>query len=144
MNIEESYENISIEQIRSEILRFKNDIISQQLDQYYNTKSFSEILGVSRKELGHSNFIAWLLNEQESHNLGAYPLKKFLEILVIASLDYHSLNNKDIFDSIITGDISIKSLTIDTEKYIAGIGRVDIYIETELFDSSGTHKLSIT
>ena len=41
-----------------------------------------EIFGVSRKELIHNNFIAWLLGNQESHNLGNYTFKKFLEILV--------------------------------------------------------------
>ena len=78
-------DNLTIDQIRNEIIKFKNDVGSQHLDKYYSTKSYSEILGVSRKELSHSHFLAWLLNNQESHNLSSYPIKKFLEILVISS-----------------------------------------------------------
>ena len=78
MEITEDYDGLTIDQIRNEIIKFKNDVDSQRLDSYYSTKSYSEILGVSRRELSHSNFIAWLLNDQESHNLSSYPIKKFL------------------------------------------------------------------
>ena len=97
---QEDFEELSIDNIRNEIIKFKNDVISQKLDKYYSTKSYSEILGVSRRELSHSNFIAWLLNNQESHDLSSYPIKKFLEILVISSQEKHQLEHKKLFDSI--------------------------------------------
>ena len=49
-------ENFTLEQIRTEIIRFKNDPSSQKLENFYYSKSFSEILGVSRREISHSNF----------------------------------------------------------------------------------------
>ncbi len=50
-------ENFTLEQIRTEIIRFKNDPSSQKLENFYYSKSFSEILGVSRREISHSNFL---------------------------------------------------------------------------------------
>ena len=38
------------------------------------------ILGVSKKELPHSNFLAWFFNVKESHNLGDYAIKEFIKI----------------------------------------------------------------
>ena len=39
-----------------------------------------EILKVSHKELQHSNFLAWLLSPQETHNLGDFAFKEFIKI----------------------------------------------------------------
>lgn len=39
-----------------------------------------EILRVARKELQHSNFLAWLFNPNESHNLGDFAIKEFIKI----------------------------------------------------------------
>ncbi|MBL4759351.1 MAG: PD-(D/E)XK nuclease family protein [Mariprofundaceae bacterium] len=139
----ESHDKLSIDQIRNEIIKFKNDAVSQRLSTYYNTKSYSEILGVSRKELSHSHFIAWLLNSQESHNLASYPIKKFLEILVISSMADQFHEHKELFDAIIIGDISIDNLNVVTEKAIRNIGRVDIYIEADIVYSGKQQKLRL-
>ena len=125
-------EDITLDQIRNEIIKFRNDVVSQKLESYYGTKSLGEIFGVGRKELAHSNFIAWLLSNQESHNLGNDPFKKFLEILVLSSRDQQSDTHKKIFDAIITGDLSVNDLQIVTEKSIEGVGRLDILIEAEV------------
>jgi hypothetical protein len=42
--------------------------------------SLMNILGVSKKELPHSNFLAWFFNVNESHNLGDYVIKEFIKI----------------------------------------------------------------
>ena len=39
-----------------------------------------DILRVSHKELQHSNFLAWLFNPNESHNLGDFAIKEFVKI----------------------------------------------------------------
>lgn len=39
-----------------------------------------EILGVAHRELQHSNFLAWLFNPNESHNLGDYAVKEFIKL----------------------------------------------------------------
>lgn len=125
-------DDITLDQTRNEIIKFHNDVDKQKLEKYYGTKSLGEIFGVSRKELAHSGFIAWLLRNRESHNLGCYPFKKFLEILVLSSRDQQTEKHKKIFDAIITGDLSVKDLQIDTEKNIKDVGRIDILIEAKI------------
>ncbi len=122
------YSNLTLDQARNEIIKFKNDVVSQRLENYYSTKSLGEIFGVSRKELAHSNFIVWLLGNQESHNLGNYPFKKFLDILVLSSMGTQSEAHKSLFDSIITGDLTVDDLQIYAEKSIKSVGRIDILI----------------
>ncbi|MDQ3131179.1 MAG: PD-(D/E)XK nuclease family protein, partial [Acidobacteriota bacterium] len=39
-----------------------------------------EILGVAHRELQHSNFLAWLFNPNESHNLGDFAIKEFIKL----------------------------------------------------------------
>ena len=123
----EDFEELTLSSIRNEIIKFKNDVVSQKLDNYYSSKTYSEILGVSRREISHSNFIAWLLCDKESHNLSSYPIKKFLEILVMSGKDDQPVKYKELFDSIIIDDIEVENLEIMTERSIKNVGRVDIY-----------------
>lgn len=39
-----------------------------------------EILGVAHRELQHSNFLAWLFNPNESHNLGDFAIREFIKL----------------------------------------------------------------
>lgn len=140
---EKDFEELTLSSIRNEIIKFKNDIVSQKLDRYYSSKSFSEILGVSRRELSHSNFIAWLLRDKESHNLSTFPIKKFLEILVMSSSSSQVEKHKELFDSIIVDDLKVDSLEISTERYIHNVGRVDIYVEAKLAYADKQQKIRI-
>lgn len=137
------YNDLTLDQIRNEIIKFKNDIVSQRLESYYGTKSLGEIFGVSRKELAHSNFIAWLFGNQESHNLGSYPFKKFLEILVLSSKGIQAEEHKILFDSIITGDLTVDGLQTFTEKSIKSVGRVDIVLEADIVYFETAKKLRV-
>ena len=51
------FECIQLSEILNSIIKFNNDVTTQLLKAYYNEKSYSEILGVRRRELSHSNFI---------------------------------------------------------------------------------------
>lgn len=44
-------------------------------------------MGWTRQELRHSSFLRWLLDPNESHGLGPYPLRQFLKALASASTD---------------------------------------------------------
>ncbi len=125
-------ENIKIEELRTLIREFNNDENVIQLDNYYNSKCLPEILGASRKELVHSNFLAWIINESESHQLLDFPLRKFLELIIIKSNDRQKKSNKNLFDSIIVSDYSISDLYIETERFEKGVGRIDLYIEVTI------------
>jgi hypothetical protein len=135
--------DLTLDQIRNEILKFKNDAVSQRLSDHYTSKSIAEIYGTSRKELMHSRFIAWLLNDEETHGLGHFPLHKFLETLVIASLPNHQINKRELFDAIITGEIRFSNTKTAIERSIPGVGRLDIFIETNIKYSGKERKLQL-
>lgn len=123
------FDNMTIEEIRQDIFKFRNDINTQRIDAYYSAPSYSEILGVSRRELSHSNFLAWILDDQESHSLSYFPIKKFLEILVSYANEEQFSNNKALFNAIVTDDISLSNLTIEREVGLGKFGRLDLYAE---------------
>ncbi len=39
-----------------------------------------EILGVAHRELQHSNFLSWIFNPNESHNIGDFAVKEFIKL----------------------------------------------------------------
>ncbi len=125
MNKEE-VENIDIVKL---LLDFKNDLNVQKLKTFYNTKSFSEILKVERKEEPHSSFISWLLNENESHNLGDFAIKKLLDILLQYGRDKFT---KELYEVLIIGNYNINNLYIKTEYYIKNTGRIDIFLSMDI------------
>ena len=124
--------DLSIEDIRTEILRFKNDPDVQKLQSLYYSKSFSEILGVSRRELSHSKFLAWILTPDESHALGFFSIKKFLEVIARSNFSKPPRLSTNFLHAIITDDARFKSLDVHLEKSAKGFGRVDIYIESDI------------
>jgi hypothetical protein len=133
----------TVDEIRDEILRFKNDSDVQRLQSLYKTKSFSEILGVTRREISHSGFLAWILNDKESHYLSLFSITRFLEIIIRSSKDRDKEKHKDLFNSVITDDFSIKNSTTESEKSISGVGRLDIYIEIDISFGNKQTKLKI-
>jgi hypothetical protein len=126
------FDNIKIEELRREIRKFNNDENVSKLESYYHSKSLPEIIGSSRKELAHSGFLAWILNNTESHLLGGFPIKKLLELLVIYSKDRQLTDNKELYDSIIISDFELDNIYIETERSIKNVGRLDIYIEATI------------
>ncbi len=135
-------QNLKIDDIRDEIIKFKNDIYFQKLESFYNSKSLSQILEISRRENSHSGFIAWLLNNTESHNLGSFTIKKFFDILLKFSNEKLK-NNVEIYNSLITESYDIEHLSIEREKSINNVGRIDIYIELTLLISNNSHHLKL-
>lgn len=110
------------------------------LNAYYNKKSVFEILGVDRDENTHSNFLAWLLNENESHGLGQYPMEKFLQLLMVAREFDCNKNveiNIDMQHQLLIGNKKIETIKkLLREKAIVGgkSGRIDIYLEITFKD----------
>lgn len=136
-------DNFTIDQIRDEIIKFKNDPDFQKLENFYYSKSFSEILGVSRREISHSGFLAWLLGNLESHNLGEFPIKKFLDIILKFSNEKLKSKHSDLFNSFVTEDYLIERLFIKSEYAIKNVGRLDIYIELTLLIAGKTKNIKL-
>jgi hypothetical protein len=127
-----NYTDYTSNDIRKAISRFKNDENLSKLNSIYQSKSFSEILGVSRKEIPHSRFLSWVLNPFESHKFGFFTIKKFLDILVLMANQKSTEKYKQLFNDIITDDIKIDDVLIESEKSIFSAGRVDIYIKLSI------------
>lgn len=133
----------SMDQIRNEIIKFKNDPDFQKLENFYYSKSFSEILGVSRREISHSGFLAWLLSNLESHNLGEFSIKKFLDIILKFSNDNLKSKHSDLFNAFVTEDYLIERLFVKSEYAIKNIGRLDIYVEMTLLIAGKTKNIRL-
>lgn len=119
-------------EIVDSIITFKNDIDIQKLKSLYFSKSFSEIFSISRREISHSSFIAWILDNKENHQLSYFPIQKFLEIISLRCSDEKINLYSTFFNSILTDNYSIKSLETQKEKALGEYGRLDIYVETSI------------
>lgn len=72
-----------------------------ELDEYLSIKNIFDILKISGMEIRHSNFLAWLLDPNESHKLGDKFLKKFL---------INTIKNNDESNDITSIDIELMNL----------------------------------
>lgn len=124
--------NYTLDQIRDDIIKFKNDSDFQKLENFYYSKSFSEILGVSRREISHSGFLAWLLNDSESHKLVEFPIKKFLDIILKFSNDKLKTKHSGLYNSFVTEDYEIEKALVKPEYVIKNVGRLDIYVDLKM------------
>jgi hypothetical protein len=122
----------TINGIQNRILQFRADPHIQKLINLYYTKSITEILGVSRRELSHSRFLAWLLNDQESHGLGDFFLKQFLEVVARQCLTKNLSVDSELLNQILVGTLSIQDVKTESEKDLGEAGRLDIYVECKI------------
>ena len=133
----------TLESIRDEIIKFKNDPSYLELENFYYSKSFSEILGVSRREISHSNFLAWILNHTENHGLGDFSIKKFLDIILIFDKNNLRINHSNLYNSFITENYDIEKFIIKSEYSIQNVGRIDIYLDLRISINDKQHNLKI-
>lgn len=103
------------------ILELLNSKDFYELEQFYNRNTILDIFGISRRELSHSSFIAWLLNPSKNQGLGDYPLKRLIELC------YDSLDDK--LKDIVYSSYEISNVKIEREKSIENDkSRLDLYI----------------
>ncbi len=57
----------------------------EKIKAYIDQPNYLEILGISHRELQHSNFLAWIFDSKASHNGGSFFLKSFINRLPIDS-----------------------------------------------------------
>jgi len=84
---------------------------------------------VGRREISHSSFLAWLLDNNEMHSLSYLPIQKFLEIVLLRRNNKIELIYPTFFNSILIDNYTINSLKIEKEKDLGRFGRLDIFIE---------------
>lgn len=114
---------------------FNQDADTQRLLDYYDSPSYMEIMGVSRTETAHSALLAYLLNPEQSHQLGKKFFMFFLEMVLGKAVEDRR-NNIIEFDieamhqELLVRNLSISSIKGFTE-YPVTNGRIDILF---LFD----------
>ena len=91
--------------------------LQMDMKDFYERKSSLDILGISRKEYAHSNFLYWLLNDKSNHKLGTLPLKYLLtSCLKIKGIDTNTTKSNifpiDLIDYISTYKFKVEELKI--------------------------------
>jgi len=120
---------------RKDIIAFSNSREYRELNAFYQRKSNFEILGIHRRETEHSRFIAWLLDPSESHGLGTFGFKKFLEVCVMSQLDSKQpfpQGAASLKDELILGTSKIVKTTVKTELPLGKGERIDIFVDCSL------------
>ncbi len=127
---------MDITETKNKIIKFYNSKEYIELSSFYSYKNYFEILKVERDENTHSSFIAWLINPNENHGLGDFPLKKFLLLLCWAKTNLkcnkNSFFSEDLLNSILSNDIEISNTTITREYGIEDKKRIDILIQAKI------------
>lgn len=103
-----------------EVHRVENELKALILDEDFNSLqglvnrevNLMDILRVSHKELQHSNFLAWLFNPNETHNLGDFALKELIRVYYKGN-EFRDLGNEaglSVFDFVMFefDDLEIK------------------------------------
>lgn len=75
-----------------QIHKFNLDPEVQKCQCIYDSKSFLDLLSVTRREMSHSAFLAELLKDESFHRLGAYPLSLFLQKVLSRSIKQGTKN----------------------------------------------------
>lgn len=111
--------NFTSDKLKKAYLKLVNDIEFDQLELLNNEQTFFEIIGASKTEIRHSNFLAWLLNPDGSHGLGEAFLKRFIREIVA--------DNRAIGVS----EIEVEQLDFNNVKVLREWSNIDILIEFE-------------
>ena len=71
-------EIMNLNKLKKQYTNLLNDIEFVELYLGLKKPNIFKVLSISKKEIRHSNFLAWLLDPSESHKLGGVFLKRFL------------------------------------------------------------------
>lgn len=118
--------------ISDQIIHLYNGKNYLALKAYYSRSSLFDILGISRWETVHSNFLAWILNPNASHKMGYEPLRKFIRLLYLASnTQTNTTNNfaQEMKVPVITDTYRLEDVNVVNEQATPSRARMDIYIK---------------
>lgn len=96
-----------------------HDTDFQTLIKKYESPNCFNIMGRTRREEWHSNFVCWLLDPSSNHNLGNFPLKMFFELINENPNNEIDIDEIDFDQTIFKTEVSIEN------------GRIDILGESE-------------
>ena len=125
--------------IIEKLIEISHDEAFLKLHKYYYSKSFWEILGIARLENQHSQFLAWLLDPNESNGAGDFCIKRLLQTIIVAIEKTEQKNELLRFDSdnkdeaalknaIISNTCTFSDVKVEREKDLGDYGRLDIWV----------------
>ena len=107
----------NFESLYKKLIKSKDYELFQRNKTKKSRPNIFKILGVQKKEdLTHSNFLAWIMNPEEKHNIGSSFLELFLLQFMTEQLHKLNLDKINVF-----------------REYTGQSGRIDILIETKNF-----------
>lgn len=110
----------------NQIIAFNGDKEVIALREKFNKTSFFEIIFKERSETTYSAFLKWLFQENSINNETCNPLLLLLDILAQRSEEQKDLiesilNDNCIKRSIVTRNVNIKSVRVETEKPVSAL-----------------------
>ena len=99
------------------IFEYNNDLAVTQLKNLYSVPSFFETLGFDRIEALHSNFIAWLLDNQHlGQGKNDNAMTRFLDVVVKNNYAQNAMViDKDFINAVASRSMIIKEVHVDKE-----------------------------
>ena len=77
--------NTNEQSIRDRIVNYYNSEEFRNVDSYNANQDFFRIIHSERRELAHSDMIAWMLDVNGSHGLREFGIRKFLQIIALSA-----------------------------------------------------------
>lgn len=108
--------------IKKEILDFYASESYANIRTYYSRRNIFGILGKSRDEVTHSNFLAWLLTSNESHSLGTLPMMYLLRLLNFSATQRRNQTSflpDYVEDLLLTSKTKLTEVTVTREQAIS-------------------------
>lgn len=122
-------------EIESKLLTFNSDPQTKAIRDFYNRKSFFEVLSKSRNENTHSSFLAWLLEYGSTGVKDDSPLIKFLDILIRKADCKENQLPDSLQNLILSRTLSFSKVDTSTEKFVRDLSeipskdRLDIFVQ---------------
>ena len=117
------------------IFEYNNDLAVTQLKNLYSAPSFFETLGFDRIEALHSNFLAWLLDNQQL-GLGKNDngMTRFLDVVVKNNYAQNAMViDTDFINAVASRSMIIKEVHVDKEvTYKDKENRIDLIVTCDI------------
>ena len=109
------------ENLETDLANLLNDPTFEELKLSLDRPNVFEVLGITRREIRHSNFLGWLLNPSGNHGLRALFLERFMrDVLGLCDVD-----GLGVFD--------VESMDIHSVEVRREWRHIDILVKTKRF-----------
>lgn len=127
-----------MQEIIGKLSNLIKDPAIERLDLTLSNPNFFEILKVSHTEIRHSNFLAWMLDPKQNHNIGDTFLKWFLKDIFsdqrVTWINEFKVDSLDTTNVVIRREYKNIDLLIETTEFV-------VVIENKLWSKEHSNQL---